>query len=498
MAKRYRKKDKPTATIVSAPYRRVSISGILTLKSELHIGSSVAKNTGTNELECDAKGRPYLPGSSLRGALAGLLDQSELSDHHRRLFGLARQGIPEAAPSDLHDEGGMGLLKVFDACLCEPDSDVVIDSLETIERSRTRIEPVTGTAMEHHLATHELVPAGTCFRLNLVLEHAGNGESGITDSEVKTLLSLLSSLNEQSLGMGKSIGQGRLNWKNTLLEVITEADYRLWLLNNLQQKAKSVSKISILPLSAISKPLEWLGNEAIQVETPWQRQSFALSLLSPLLINDPLAVKKAAEEGLTPSFNHLFLQRYQDGKLHAVIPGSTIKGWFRAQSRRVLLTLTQGDQQTVVDELLGQLFGSTEHGGSLMQFYDALVPITAEDTHAQMFNAVDRFTGGVKDSALFSASALWVNKPIIGQFRFKDALLTGWMRLLLLYVWADAKEGDLVLGWGKSKGYGRLLLDITDDDERNWLEKPDMGQCEGWQAELYELLGLSSLEVSHE
>ena len=501
MAKRYPKKNKPQALAneAHAPFRRVTISGTLTLKSELHIGSSVLRNTGANEVGRDVNGQPYIPGSSLRGALASMLSENNDPDNlYRRLFGLERQtDSDDVSQTEQADGGGMGLLRVFDACTC---GEKLNANVEVIERSRTRIEAVTGTAMNHHLATFELVPVGTCFELTILMDHAAEPGFGISDKEIQTVLSLLHGLNDQSLGKGKSIGQGQLQWNRTKLEGISEADYRRWLLNNLQQKANAPGNINIKPLVGCSASLELLPDGSFQPLVTWEKQHFSLLSQSPILINDPVAVEAAKKEAddTAKSPNHIFLQRSQDGKAQAVIPGATLKGWFRAQARRILLTLTQGQDQQKVDDLLSQLFGSTEHGGSLLSFNDALVPLSQNETHAQMFNAVDRFTGGVKDSALFSAEALWTDQAINSELRFKDHLLKGWMRLLLLYAWNDAKDGDLVLGWGKGKGYGRLMLTTSDDDERSWLENPDYKLCMEWQTALYKALGLSAVEVSHE
>jgi len=216
------------------------------------------------------------------------------------------------------------------------------------------------------------------------------------------------------------------------------------------------------------------------------------------LINDPVAVKKSAESPEN-SHKHSYLKRTQNGSAKAVIPGATLKGWFRAQARRILMTLTQGEHQALVDKRIGELFGSPETGGSLVRFEDAVIAVSDDrDSHTQMFNAVDRFTGGVKATALYSAKALWVDKPIQGSFQYKASLPEDWMKLLLMFVWSDAKEGDLVLGWGKSKGFGRLLLQAPDSDERSWLEKPEAHLCKAWEIELHKALGLSVEAVVHE
>ena len=490
---------------VAPPFRRVIIKGVLTLESELHIGSGLSgsgsgsdSNTDTEnregsihlvERDASPQQKPYLPGSGLRGALAAQLDQKVDELLFRRLFGLARQPTRDETDADpQQDKGGIGLLRVFDASLLGDEVGEI-----GVKRSRTQIDSVTGAAKQHNLSTHELVPAGSQFQVRLMLEHSGVADDGITQSELQGVLGLLDGLNRQALGSGKSIGQGQVSWGCQSVDVIAESDYRSWLLSNLQRSANAPSKVYTKALASYLKPFDQAINDQLASDR-WQRQVFRLEPDGPILINDPDRVNANEKISEVNNPKHQFMYSEHDGKQQAVIPGSTLKGWFRAQSRRILLTLTQGEKPKIVNELLGKLFGSTDTGASLLRFEDAFVEFESQHEHIQMFNAVDRFTGGVKDTALFSAKALWTQSPFTGAVSFKEESLDGWMRLLLLYVWQDAKEGDLVLGWGKAKGYGRLQLIAEDEVTLSWLEKPDTTQFEIWQAALDEALGIKKVK----
>lgn len=151
------------------------------------------------------------------------------------------------------------------------------------------------------------------------------------------------------------------------------------------------------------------------------------------------------------------------------------------------------DTDKQADQLLDQLFGSKDGAGQV-RFYDALVPFTADDVHLQTFNAVDRFTGGVKDSALYKAKALWVQEAFTGRIAYRQDKLTGWMQLLLLFAWRDAEEGDLVLGWGKSKGYGRVKLVSDHGGWQAWLGKLDAQTLQQWEHDLHNALGMATQE----
>ncbi len=156
-----------------------------------------------------------------------------------------------------------------------------------------------------------------------------------------------------------------------------------------------------------------------------------------------------------PSISDAMYMRHQH---QACIPGSTLKGWARGQCRKIMLTLQDSKDGKGVDQLLDTIFGGTEHGAGCLRFDDALADVDeAKHLHPQTFNAVDRFTGGVKPGALFNVEAAWP-EAFAGTVHYRADLLKGWMKILLLYVLRDAEQGDLVVGWGKSKGFGRLRL----------------------------------------
>lgn len=469
-------------------YRRVTLSGTLTTCSELHIGTgdeaTYTRATPTdkeeifsfNTLLLNVDKKPYIPASTLRGYLRSL----SVDDNTRAfLFGDARQA------SDAIAQGQAGVVRVYDARLKTSGGD-------RAKISRTSIDAVSGTAKRHHLATHEAVPVGSVFDVEIMLE--GNQRTPITEQDIATLLLALQSFGEQpsgQLGKGKSSGQGCLRWKSVSVLGLSEVDFCSW-----------VGRPNATPLTSSFKPIP-LDNLATLTVTgirsgEWVEETFGLQPESPILINNPhdsdvlkkYSTDDAEDRKRLP--NHAFMVR---GK-QALVPGSTLKGWFRAHCRRILLTLAQDTSSKKaedVDVLLKQLFGSTDGEGHV-RFYDATVAFTEDDKHWQTFNAVDRFTGGVKDSALYKVRALWVREMFSGRIAYRKDKLTGWMQLLLLFAWRDAQEGDLVLGWGKSKGYGRVRLVSEHGGWNAWLTKLDDETLQQWENELLQQLGVMTQE----
>jgi len=101
-----------------------------------------------------------------------------------------------------------------------------------------------------------------------------------------------------------------------------------------------------------------------------------------------------------------------------------------------------------------RLFGSTRLGSRLLisdAIWQGNQP-AAESWKAQDFLAIDRFTGGGLEGAKFDAAPLMDSK-----FAFQMSLQNpcawelGWLVLVL----RDLYEGELTLGFGAAKGYGR-------------------------------------------
>jgi len=443
-------------------YARVIIRGTITTQSPLHIGTGEDYQEKTedssvtvNSLALDIHNKPYIPASTLRGLLRSLCLNTELKEI---IYGTARQH------KEAETTGRSGAMRIYDARL-QPEQDV---SLQII--SRTTIDPVTLTAKHHHLSTHEQVPTGTVFDLEIHLDKV-NAEA------INSIIASLESLATSRIGQGKSTGQGQIKWQldESQSTLLYRADLSRWI--------SSSSKTGTLrPASFTRKKYRTKNQSAIKKMTEglhqsWHSQTMTIITDSPLLINDPHAVNKRADEEHAPDVIMLKQQS------NAIIPASTLKGWARAQCRRILLTMVDGKAEEKIDHLIKQLFGSTE-SMSQLQFSDIVIPKTNYHQHKQTFIAIDRFTGGVKDGAMCNVEAIEVTQPLTTTIRYRDNL-AGWMKILLLYCARDAIEGDLVLGWGKSKGFGRLQLQA---DFNALLAQYDEQQRQVWQAELEEKL----------
>lgn len=442
-------------------YERVMITGWLTCRTMLHVGSGFEEERTASgaaqplsQVCLGAGDQPFIPASSLRGYLsarvrASVDDPNETLDKslHERLFGTARRRAGDQPIDEDTDYGRMGALRVYDALWGA--GQAYRPRLQT----RVAIDPVTGTAKAHQLFSQALVPAGSLFRCRLELER-------IDGAAVDVLLAALNSLDGRvgaQLGAGKTLTQGVLRWRLDELRVLRPERFIDWL--------------------SAHEPLETFF-EALSVSPPkgsarlagFAHIGLVLRPQAPLLVTDPEAHKTNTEPS-TP--DRVFLSEGNRVR----IPSSTLRGVVRARCRRILMTrlgciasdneASYNEQvlQSVVDEMIGVLFGGQDAMG-LIRFSDALGRFRRKQVHRQWFNAIDRFTGGVADHRLYHVQAVWPSH-LCCRISFDPRLLTKagewraqylWMPGLLVHVLRDAMEGDLALGWGKARGYGALRV----------------------------------------
>jgi len=228
----------------------LKLIGKLILEGELHCETGLHIGAGKGSLEIggsdnpvvkDAAGRPYIPGSSLRGKIRSLLEQfsgaavpSEMVYISRRkgqevrihqsdkpdddiclLFGrnAGRMERVTGEPLDSHN-ATPARLAVFDAPL-EMDSITVpmrenLDDELTEVKSENAIDRITSQANPRTL---ERVPAGARFRVRFIMDVLCDEDAPL----FAQLVQGLRLLEDDALGGGGSRGSGRVRLSNLKL-----------------------------------------------------------------------------------------------------------------------------------------------------------------------------------------------------------------------------------------------------------------------------------------
>lgn len=451
-------------------YCRVRIHGHLTVQSPLHVGGGDTEplegrdRTGRNPKEPDKgefatvglndDGLPYLPGSTLRGFLRSRLHRTGNDELIKRLFGYVDP--KSETKTDETRKGHAGILRLYDAPL-DPESvpDLSGNRLwnedrRTLIRQSVALNPLTLTADEHKLFSYEYLPAGNRFGLIAEAEELREGE-------LEIILGLLQAWDGGAgacLGRGASRMQGRLLWERDRVEVLTPHALERWLTKD-------------EPLANAFEILPSASPAALAAPNPLRTAGLRIRPSAPLLVNDPGYVRRKPKDGgpkeneFTPDHEY---SRMADGR--AMIPAASLRGVVRGRARRILATLlaergvTPKQAGDEAERLLSRLFGGLEWRGPL--WIGDAVATSATAPHAQYFNAIDRFTGGVADGKLYNVNARdgGVYEGEIGLETNRLESFGLWWKGLLLLVLRDALEGELAVGWGKARGYGAFRFEL--------------------------------------
>ncbi len=195
--------------------KRIIFEGTIEAVTPLHIGS------GRPEVEIgevdmpilrDPEGRPYIPGSSLKGRTRAEAER------------IARkEGMKVCNPPNVKEMCGSRERKVKDFCItCRifgTAGDISVASkvrfrdayptkkVETLlERTGIAIDREMGTVARGALYTTEAVPAGTTFGLEIVAEN-------LAADELRLLLAALKSVEDSALGGSSTRGFGKVRMR---------------------------------------------------------------------------------------------------------------------------------------------------------------------------------------------------------------------------------------------------------------------------------------------
>lgn len=404
---------------------KISVKGTLKAATPLSVGGSGVGEHVDIELATDGAGKCYIPGTSLAGAIRSWLERHGCKNH---FFG---ETDGEASRVYVNDAPIYGAIKE--------------------RRHGISINDDTGTVSgrEGFLYTRAILPRGTSVPFSLELDAISENDGSVMALVVKAL-----EAGEIRFGGCRARGMGRMYLTGTEINFYDFANddtaLDLWLEN-------SPSAINSLDSFIMPK----LNDEkSFHVKINWKPEA-NLMVKSGLdgISTKIMPLVSGVGEGLAP-----------------VISGTSLKGIFRAHARKILSTVLEDGASKILDDI----FGDKDRVGRLMiddvycnnqpvPFEDwitedaaALDRITSENQHV----AIDRFTGGASQGALYNArpvksSCAW--EPIIITLdsypEIPEETLKQELALLKLLV-RDFSEGYISVGFGSRRGLGRISRDI--------------------------------------
>jgi CRISPR/Cas system CSM-associated protein Csm3 (group 7 of RAMP superfamily) len=407
--------------------KRIMIRGVLELGTPTCLSSGDAEaDTDLPLLWDTVEHKALLLGSSIAGALRSYLE-NHTSD--TQLFGSTRRTV----------DGDQSPLIVEDAL----SQQVIATEL----RDGVKINDKTGTASVQAKYDLELLQAGTRFDLGFELLVDPQ-----TEAPLKQELAIALSGLEQGhipLGMKKRRGFGQCSvkqWQVWEFNLTDARERQAWLLFEHQRRSLHQD----IPI------YEHIA-DALKLTIPTRQPSQACLIEATFTLASPLLIRSGQhDQSKAPDVVHLKSNR-SDGS-QPVISGTSLAGVLRHRAVKIIKTLDLDESK--VQEIFGHDSDyvkqkSLKKGkASRLTIQESVIENTQDLVQTRI--AIDRFTGGALDGALFSEQPVCpsANTQVQLKWQLKQAedSEVGLLLLLLKDLWT----GDLAIGGGSSIGRGRL------------------------------------------
>jgi len=395
---------------------KILIHGELVLKSPLLIGDGegeTSDNFKDIHVQKNQAGKPFIPGTSLAGAL-------------REYFTKINSAPTEKIFGDLD--------KMQSSIQIE---DIELENFEIVSRDGVSIDGFTGIGIKGGKFDYEVVERGAKGKLQMQINLRGcHVDENFTDKnytldKIKTATAdILQKLSAGiNLGALTSKGFGKIQVSDIVAEIFDfrkKADVISWLTDK-----KSAEKI--LPTE----------------KAPASADDFIVD--ADFIFNNSFIVRDYlhGEKNSTTTISAVSLKNRND----FVIPGTSWKGIFRHRAEYILRKL--GLENKILDKLMGTAEDEKIKSRLMIEESYITPENVADIIHTR--NKIDRFTGGTLQGTLFTTKPVWQKKfaPTLHlHFEVKDC--KNFDAGLMLFILRDLWLGKIALGGEKSVGRGTL------------------------------------------
>ena len=472
-------------------YSRLCLSGTLITESPLHVGGYGDDVDTDLPLARDGAGQLYIPGTSLAGAFRSFAEMVLGEATINKLWGYQDKG-----------QGNASFVLVEDATVENADP-LVIEI-----RDHVGIDREYGCAAENIKYDRAILPRGTRLSFKLAVEVAD------PHNDRELALGMIAALKEAlehgkiRLGAAKTRGLGRIKLESASVteQILGTREGILAVLEQADPVEVDPGEIERARLACTRQ-----RTTRLKVEIHWEP-------VGPMMV-------KAGLEGIAadvfPLVSHI------EGEIAPVLPGSSIKGTFRAHAERIVRTLRQdlkpswleaSSRQRFLDalevELINELFGRRGEKAAAdknRSWLPGLGALSVADCYAKKrvdseqwraietatddfelrraldkaelqtwshdyHVAIDRWLGSAAEGFLYTVlephRTEW--EPIqleINLLRIPDDLRIPAIVLLLLIL-RDLARGQLPLGYATHRGMGTVKVNTVlfgeDDPDHPW------------------------------
>ena len=364
--------------------RRLYAQGKWKLDSVAHFGGD---ETGIADM-CllrDAEGHPFIPGASIAGAARSFLAQQSLP------WAEYKGGLTKESPELKRFFGGADKKDTMSA-LIVADATCASEQTTTSIRDGVRVDTYSGSAAEGAKFDVEVVERGTEFDLSLACVI----RDGDDNKELEKLfLALLHGFQQGNIRLGartrRGYGRGKVaSWEIRDLRMDDPEDVMAWLRDDIW--SRPASNLTPHPLPSD------------------QRQYFRLE--ANFFLCTSLLIRSSPSNPKDPDMVHL----HSAGK--PVVPGTSFAGAFRHRASLIAATIGCWSEKAV-SEIFGPVHKQDAKDQTEKDLWASRVWIEEKlmknvESRWQDRVAIDRFTGGSLQNALFNEKPMF---PIC----FKDS-----------------------------------------------------------------------------
>ncbi len=393
---------------------RLLLKGTIELTSPALIGCGKDDHADIDAL-LDSDGKPFIPATSFIGVLRNFIKGKTHEDDLRRFWGFTS----EESNSDNEKERQS-------AVRC--DDLFLKDSSRITVRDGIKIDNKKGIVEDKGKYDFELIERGAKFKLNMEVNLAAETRD-FCCRMIKTICTALQS-ERILLGAKTNSGFGKIRL----------ADARMYEFD----------------FSEKDNCLKWFKGELPTPTTfedvkelPIDDKEFVINATFDL--KNSLIVRSYPSSPEMPDVVHI------QSSGENVLPGTSLKGAVRARAVRILKTLKKSE--SLVTELFGSVDDKNRAKNSRkgrLRIDEVILPKFMTELQSRI--KIDRFTGGVIETALFETMPLF-SQPINLNEKVRNVKITirNWKNYeagLLLLVLKDLWTGDLAVGGEKSVGRG--------------------------------------------
>lgn len=186
-------------------------------------------------------------------------------------------------------------------------------------------------------------------------------------------------------------------------------------------------------------------------------------LILPLVSNGPILVggtnTKDSEVDMVCLMTPILDEKKKDYIYKYTIPGSSLRGVIR---HRVFDILKALDKDNDKNDELNRIFGSVSgKNGSTGHVKCSDIYLDIDKSQHVQHVAIDRFTGGAIDGALFDEAPIWESGLLLKtEIEFTD--LNALQTAVLMHALLDICTGDAPIGGGTNRGNGVVRIKDLD------------------------------------